>query len=296
MAVEVMPSIEQRMSALAIANQSRAANAGLKRELTAGEISFAEALGDERVGPATVVELLLALPGWGRVRAQRSVKGTCILLTEQARRLGEGQKELLLQRVVEHSPRRGPRTGPGVSRGYDGQAQFALQRANQERLAAAAVKAELAAGDISFEAALADPRAGSATVLGMLTAQHRWGRARALAALEGTFIPDGKRIRDLTDRQRDTLVLAVDPPPLDLPPVSEEALDALRDLVEFADDDGWATSWYLTTCNGRDVRLVGSRLGVMASAGFVEHRLNGRLAREWRATDAGRDLMLRYPR
>jgi hypothetical protein len=84
-----------------------------------------------------------------------------------------------------------------------------LDRANVARLAAAALKRELAAGTMTVGEALADERSGPIMVLDLLAAQHRWGRWRAvrlLDAMEATYpanrISETKRVRELTARQK----------------------------------------------------------------------------------------------
>lgn len=85
----------------------------------------------------------------------------------------------------------------------------ALAVANERRLAAVAVKNELAADDITLAEALDDPRSGSLTIVALLGAQHRWGGVRAGKLLAGLRIHERKRVRDLTMRQRGVIVRAV---------------------------------------------------------------------------------------
>lgn len=78
----------------------------------------------------------------------------------------------------------------------------ALDRANAVRIAGAELKREVRTGRVTIAAALLDERAGSLPVIDLLVCQHRWGRVRALKLLAAERIPETKRIRDLTDRQR----------------------------------------------------------------------------------------------
>lgn len=97
----------------------------------------------------------------------------------------------------------------------------ALKKANRLRLAAAAVKRDLATSRIGVAEALADPRAESLELLDLLMAQRRWGRARArraiLAAAAGgdcrvpLFISENRRVGDLTARQRGRIAEAAAP-------------------------------------------------------------------------------------
>ncbi len=64
-----MSPLDQRMSALAVANGRRSAAAVLKREVAAG-LPFADALADPRAGVMTVHRLLVCVPGVGGVTAE----------------------------------------------------------------------------------------------------------------------------------------------------------------------------------------------------------------------------------
>jgi hypothetical protein len=84
------------------------------------------------------------------------------------------------------------------------------------RLEASELRREVEAGATSPAEALFDDRAASLTVMGLLTSQYRWGewRARRLLArvLDDTellTLPERKRIRDLSDRQREHLAAAL---------------------------------------------------------------------------------------
>lgn len=82
----------------------------------------------------------------------------------------------------------------------------ALQRANEVRLAGAAMKAKVKAGDISMRLALFDADAGSLPVLDLLMAQPRWGTDRATKLLASLSISEVTRVRDLTPRLRRVIV------------------------------------------------------------------------------------------
>lgn len=96
------------------------------------------------------------------------------------------------------------------------QPREALRRAQHVRLAGVAVKHEIKRG-LPIAAAITDERAGVLTVLELLMAQPRWGRDRAtrlLAAMAAADPADRigelKRIRELTERQREVLAVWCD--------------------------------------------------------------------------------------
>ncbi len=98
----------------------------------------------------------------------------------------------------------------------------ALARANAARLDAVAVKHEIRDGGLTAADALYDPRAGAMTVAQLLRAQWRWGdqRVRRLLADVSCWGPrpraidvaETRRVRDLTDRERDELARALGDP------------------------------------------------------------------------------------
>ena len=71
-------SHDQRMDALQRANQIRTRRAQLKRDLKAGKVSIHTLLLDppEFLETAKVIDMLLAVPKYGRVKANK-VLGTC---------------------------------------------------------------------------------------------------------------------------------------------------------------------------------------------------------------------------
>ena len=80
----------------------------------------------------------------------------------------------------------------------------ALEHANRVRLARAAMKREVAAGDVSAsEVILSCPwQAHSMDISDLLMSQKRWGRARCRRLLLGIGVPENKKIGTLTERQR----------------------------------------------------------------------------------------------
>jgi hypothetical protein len=96
----------------------------------------------------------------------------------------------------------------------------ALAEANVRRLAGAEVRRELADHRLSIEDAVRDERAGALTVDKLLRSVPGVGRAavpsilaRARIVTAGNMADPTRRVRMLTDRQRDALVLAVSESP-----------------------------------------------------------------------------------
>jgi hypothetical protein len=83
----------------------------------------------------------------------------------------------------------------------------ALEHANRVRLARAAMKREIAAGELSAaEVILACPwHARSMSISDLLMSQKRWGRARCRRLLVSIGIPENKATGTLTERQRRAL-------------------------------------------------------------------------------------------
>lgn len=71
-------SLNQRMDALQRANEIRSSRAQLKRELKAGRVSIHKLLLDppQYLGTAKVLDILLAVPKYGRVKANKKL-ATC---------------------------------------------------------------------------------------------------------------------------------------------------------------------------------------------------------------------------
>jgi hypothetical protein len=111
--------------------------------------------------------------------------------------------------IVEHptgSPEARPRE-PGGS-----QCMQALARANQVRLARAALKRDISAGrrnitEVIFESPW---EAESMSLSELLCSQRRWGRARSRKLLASATLSEGKRVGTLTERQRRVLVAALE--------------------------------------------------------------------------------------
>ena len=80
----------------------------------------------------------------------------------------------------------------------------ALERANEVRLARAAMKRQVAAGERSAaEVIMASPwEAESMSVSELLMSQRRWGRTRCRRVLLSLGLPENKQIGTMTERQR----------------------------------------------------------------------------------------------
>jgi hypothetical protein len=88
----------------------------------------------------------------------------------------------------------------------------ALARANQVRLARAALKRNISAGRRSIIDVIIDSpwEAESMSLSELLCSQRRWGRARSRKLLSSAGLSEGKRLGTLTERQRRVLVAALE--------------------------------------------------------------------------------------
>lgn len=92
---------EQRVAALAKAAAARRSRAELKVALKASETTLADLLdsgdSDEAIGKMKVVAVLEAMPGVGKVRAQKLMETLEISPARRVRGLGAKQREALLK-------------------------------------------------------------------------------------------------------------------------------------------------------------------------------------------------------
>ena len=88
----------------------------------------------------------------------------------------------------------------------------ALARANEVRLARAALKREISAGRRPITEVITESpwEAESMSLSELLCSQRRWGRARSRKLLSSTALSEGKRVGSLTARQRGVLVAALE--------------------------------------------------------------------------------------
>ena len=80
----------------------------------------------------------------------------------------------------------------------------ALERANEVRLARAALKRRIAARETSVASVVAEPPAEAErmTIGDLLMSQKRWGRQRSKRLLVSIGLLENKELGTLTDRQR----------------------------------------------------------------------------------------------
>jgi hypothetical protein len=92
------------------------------------------------------------------------------------------------------------------------QCMEALARANQVRLARAALKRDISAGHRSVTVVITDSpwEAESMSLSELLCSQRRWGRARSRKLLASAALGEAKKIGSLTERQRRILVAALE--------------------------------------------------------------------------------------
>jgi hypothetical protein len=92
------------------------------------------------------------------------------------------------------------------------QCMQALARANEVRLARAALKRDVGAGRRGVTEVIVDCpwEAESMSLSELLCSQRRWGRARSRKLLASAGLKETKRLGTLTDRQRRLLVGALE--------------------------------------------------------------------------------------
>jgi hypothetical protein len=92
------------------------------------------------------------------------------------------------------------------------QCMQALARANQVRLARAALKRDVSAGRRSVTDVIIDSpwEAESMSLSELLCSQRRWGRARSRKLLSSAALGEAKKVGTLTERQRRILVNALE--------------------------------------------------------------------------------------
>jgi hypothetical protein len=95
--------------------------------------------------------------------------------------------------------------------GGTSQCMQALARANEVRLARAALKRDVAAGRRSVTEVIVESpwEAQSMSLSELLCSQRRWGRARSRKLLASTGLSEAKRLGTLTARQQRILVGAL---------------------------------------------------------------------------------------
>ena len=91
-------SLDQRMEALARANDIRVRRAQLKKDLKRGKVQIEEILDDppEYVGTAKVFDMLMAVPKFGRVKAARFLNQCRISQSKTVGGLSDRQRAELI--------------------------------------------------------------------------------------------------------------------------------------------------------------------------------------------------------
>ena len=94
-------SLVQRMEALQRANEIRTRRAQLKRDLKAGRLSIHDLLLEppEYIGTAKVFDMLLAVPKYGRVKANRILNQCRISPSKTIGGLSERQRSELISQL-----------------------------------------------------------------------------------------------------------------------------------------------------------------------------------------------------
>ncbi len=110
--------------------------------------------------------------------------------------------------IVDHQNDQREKT----KKGGTSQCMEALARANEVRLARAALKREISAGRRNITEVITESpwEADSMSLSELLCSQRRWGRARSRKLLSSTALSEGKRVGSLTERQRRVLVAALE--------------------------------------------------------------------------------------
>lgn len=95
-------SLIQRMDALARANDVRSKRAGTKRDLRAGRVLFHQLLESPpaHLGTAKVVEMLMAVPKYGRVKAGKVLSSCRISPSKTIGGLSDRQRVELIRALT----------------------------------------------------------------------------------------------------------------------------------------------------------------------------------------------------
>jgi hypothetical protein len=105
-----------------------------------------------------------------------------------------------------------PQSSPEPRQRGTAQCMEALARANQVRLARAALKRDISAGRRSVTEVIVESpwESESMSLSELLCSQRRWGRARSRKLLASAALGEGKKVGTLTERQRRILVTAIE--------------------------------------------------------------------------------------
>lgn len=89
--------LEQRMTALAQANEIRCGRAELKREVRAGAVSVAQAMQHDHCQSMKLVDLLVCVPKVGRVKAMKAISRLGVSPSRRIDELTERQLASIVQ-------------------------------------------------------------------------------------------------------------------------------------------------------------------------------------------------------
>ena len=105
-------ALRQCLDALERANEVRIKRAQLKRDLNGGRRTLESVLRDppDYVLTAKIIELLLVLPRYGRVRVDQVLADCGIATNRRVEQLSDAQRAALVAGVIARAPRR--RTAP----------------------------------------------------------------------------------------------------------------------------------------------------------------------------------------
>lgn len=114
--------------------------------------------------------------------------------------------------AITIAPALNPVRPPASTRRIEPQHMQALARANEVRLARAALKREIGAGRRDVIAIVRECpwEAESMTLAELLSSQRRWGKARSRKLIVQAGLSETKRLGTLTERQRRILAAALE--------------------------------------------------------------------------------------
>lgn len=104
-------SLEQRLAALERANAVRTHRKQLKRDLKAGRVAWSDVLDDDDVQTMRVIDLLLNVPKFGRVKVNRILSLARVSPTKTVGGLTARQRVELVELVRAFTPAGGRSTG-----------------------------------------------------------------------------------------------------------------------------------------------------------------------------------------
>lgn len=202
-------SLRQRQEALKAANRIRSARAALKVGVKDGHVSVADLLLEcpQYLQSMPIYELMLVMPHWGHVKVGdvlhlvgvspgRTVAGlSSRQRADLARTITARNEQMELDRDMRRN---------NVNTRMDN-----LRKANDVRLAKAALRQQIAGG-LSPRVAVFDPCVASLSAHAFLCLFPRWGVKRSARLLKHENIGERRKMRQLTDRQKERLADALE--------------------------------------------------------------------------------------